>query len=392
MDTIYGLAVLIASGLIFSKILGKFKFPDVTGYLIGGIIIGPSVLGLLTHDIVKSMEILSTVALSFIAFSIGSEMDLKAIKKMGSKIITVTIFEALGAFVIVTMAMLLIFKQSVAFSIAIGSIACATAPAATLMVIRQYNAKGPLVDVLIPVVALDDAICIIAFGICSFISNALINGESLNFITMIGKPLLEIILSFLLGGVSGFIYSLLAKYVRNDAENISFTLAMIFIVTWLSIKFNLSGLLTLMVMGVVITNVGHVNKRYQTLVNNITPPIFVCFFVLSGADLDLANLKAVGLIGIGYVIARVVGKYLGAMLSTKMVGLENSVQKNLGLTLIPQAGVALGLSLLAANIIHGEHGQQIRTIVLGATIVYELIGPLVAKFALKRADCIAKNA
>lgn len=392
MDTIYGLAVLIASGLIFSKILGKFKFPDVTGYLIGGIIIGPSVLGLLTHDIVKSMEILSTVALSFIAFSIGSEMDLKAIKKMGSKIITVTIFEALGAFVIVTMAMLLIFKQSVAFSIAIGSIACATAPAATLMVIRQYNAKGPLVDILIPVVALDDAICIIAFGICSFISNALINGESLNFITMIGKPLLEIILSFLLGGVSGFIYSLLAKYVRNDAENISFTLAMIFIVTWLSIKFNLSGLLTLMVMGVVITNVGHVNKRYQTLVNNITPPIFVCFFVLSGADLDLANLKAVGLIGIGYVIARVVGKYLGAMLSTKMVGLENSVQKNLGLTLIPQAGVALGLSLLAANIIHGEHGQQIRTIVLGATIVYELIGPLVAKFALKRADCIAKNA
>lgn len=392
MDTIYGLAVLIASGLIFSKILGKFKFPDVTGYLIGGIIIGPSVLGLLTHDIVKSMEILSTVALSFIAFSIGSEMDLKAIKKMGSKIITVTIFEALGAFVIVTMAMLLIFKQSVAFSIAIGSIACATAPAATLMVIRQYNAKGPLVDVLIPVVALDDAICIIAFDICSFISNALINGESLNFITMIGKPLLEIILSFLLGGVSGFIYSLLAKYVRNDAENISFTLAMIFIVTWLSIKFNLSGLLTLMVMGVVITNVGHVNKRYQTLVNNITPPIFVCFFVLSGADLDLANLKAVGLIGIGYVIARVVGKYLGAMLSTKMVGLENSVQKNLGLTLIPQAGVALGLSLLAANIIHGEHGQQIRTIVLGATIVYELIGPLVAKFALKRADCIAKNA
>lgn len=392
MDTIYGLAVLIASGLIFSKILGKFKFPDVTGYLIGGIIIGPSVLGLLTHDIVKSMEILSTVALSFIAFSIGSEMDLKAIKKMGSKIITVTIFEALGAFVIVTMAMLLIFKQSLAFSIAIGSIACATAPAATLMVIRQYSAKGPLVDVLIPVVALDDAVCIIAFGICSFISNALIKGESLNFITMIGKPLLEIILSFLLGGVSGFIYSLLAKYVRNDAENISFTLAMIFVVTWLSIKFNLSGLLTLMVMGVVITNIGHVNKRYQTLVNNITPPIFVCFFVLSGADLDLANLKAVGLIGIGYVIARVFGKYLGAMLSTKMVGLENSVQKNLGLTLIPQAGVALGLSLLAANIIHGEHGQQIRTIVLGATIVYELIGPLVAKFALKRAGCIAKEA
>lgn len=392
MESIYALAVLIASGLIFSRLLGKFKFPDVTGYLIGGILIGPSVLGLLSQDQVKGMEVLSTIALSFIAFSIGSEMDLRAIKKMGSKIIIVTIFEALGAFLFVTASMLLIFKQDWAFSLAIGSISCATAPAATLMVIRQYKAKGPLVDVLIPVVALDDAVCIIAFGIASFMANALINGESLNIATMVGKPLLEILMSIGLGAVAGFIYSLIAKKVRNDGENLSFTLAMIFLVTAAALKLNLSGLLTLMVMGVVITNVGHVNKRYLDLVNAITPPIFVCFFVLSGADLNLSNLKSVGIVGIGYVVSRVIGKYLGSMVSTKISGFDQSVQRNLGLTLVPQAGVALGLSLIAANIIHGDHGQYIRTIILGATIVYELIGPLLAKFALKRAGCIEENA
>lgn len=392
MESIYALAVLIASGLIFSRLLGKFKFPDVTGYLIGGILIGPSVLGLLSQDQVKGMEVLSTIALSFIAFSIGSEMDLRAIKKMGSKIIIVTIFEALGAFLFVTASMLLIFKQDWAFSLAIGSISCATAPAATLMVIRQYKAKGPLVDVLIPVVALDDAVCIIAFGIASFMANALINGESLNIATMVGKPLLEILMSIGLGAVAGFIYSLIAKKVRNDGENLSFTLAMIFLVTAAALKLNLSGLLTLMVMGVVITNVGHVNKRYLDLVNAITPPIFVCFFVLSGADLNLTNLKSVGIVGIGYVVSRVIGKYLGSMVSTKISGFDQSVQRNLGLTLVPQAGVALGLSLIAANIIHGDHGQYIRTIILGATIVYELVGPLLAKFALKRAGCIEENA
>lgn len=392
MESIYALAVLIASGLIFSRLLGKFKFPDVTGYLIGGILIGPSVLGLLSQDQVKGMEVLSTIALSFIAFSIGSEMDLRAIKKMGSKIIIVTIFEALGAFLFVTASMLLIFKQDWAFSLAIGSISCATAPAATLMVIRQYKAKGPLVDVLIPVVALDDAVCIIAFGIASFMANALINGESLNIATMVGKPLLEILMSMGLGAVAGFIYSLIAKKVRNDGENLSFTLAMIFLVTAAALKLNLSGLLTLMVMGVVITNVGHVNKRYLDLVNAITPPIFVCFFVLSGADLNLSNLKSVGIVGIGYVVSRVIGKYLGSMVSTKISGFDQSVQRNLGLTLVPQAGVALGLSLIAANIIHGDHGQYIRTIILGATIVYELVGPLLAKFALKRAGCIEENA
>lgn len=188
MEPILYLSILLLSGLIVARLLGKLKFPDVTGYLIAGILIGPSVIGLIPADGVKQMEIVSQVALSFIAFSVGSEMNLKQIKKIGSKIILVTFCEALGGMLVVTLAMLLIFKTDVAFAITLGSIASATAPAATLMVIRQYQAKGDLVDVLIPVVALDDAVCIMAFGVASSIATAMLSGGALSMNTMLLKP------------------------------------------------------------------------------------------------------------------------------------------------------------------------------------------------------------
>ncbi len=388
MDIILNIAVLFLSGLLFARIFGKFKFPDVTGYLIGGMLIGPCVLGLLSKDAVKSMEVISQIALSFIAFSVGSEMNFQSIKEIGSKILVVTFFEAIGALIFVSVGMIVIFKTDVAFAISIGSIASATAPAATLMVIRQYQAKGGLVDVLIPVVALDDAICIMAFGVCSSIATTLMSGTALNFINMIAIPIKEIILALALGLLAGIIYILVSRKLKNDTETLTFTLAMIFIVTAATMKWGLSSLLTLMMTGIVISNVGNVDRRYQELVSTITPPIFIAFFVLSGADLDLGGLKAAGLIGIGYILLRVLGKYLGAMISTKMSGFSKEIQKNLGLTLIPQAGVAIGLSLIASRIIPEPHGSLIRTIILAATICYELIGPIVAKFALKRAGCI----
>lgn len=388
MDSIFFLAVIFLSGLIFARILGKVKFPDVTGYLIGGMIIGPYILGIVPKDAVSGMEIISQVALSFIAFSVGSEMNFNDIKEIGVKILIVTIFEALGALIFVTLAMLLIFRTDLAFAITIGSIASATAPAATLMVIRQYEAKGGLVDVLIPVVALDDAICIMAFGVCSSIATTLMSGADLNFATMIFEPVKEIALALILGFVSGIIYILLSKKLRNDTETLTLTLAMIFILTSASIKWGLSSLLTLMMTGIVISNMGNVDRRYQELISTITPPIFIAFFVLSGSDLDLPGVKEAGLIGVGYIIFRVLGKYVGAMISTKMTGFSKEVQQNLGLTLVPQAGVAIGLSLIATRIIPAPHGPMIRTIILSATIVYELVGPIIAKIALKRAGCI----
>ena len=391
MDIIFNIAVLFLSGLLFARIFGKFKFPDVTGYLIGGIIIGPCVLGLLSKEAVDSMDAISQLALSFIAFSVGSEMNFESIKQMGTKILIVTFFEAMGALIFVTLTMLLFFKTDVAFAITIGSIASATAPAATLMVIKQYNAKGGLVDVLIPVVALDDAICIMAFGVCSSIAITIMSGSDLNFVNMIFEPVKEIFLALIVGFVAGIIFILLSKRLKNDTETLTFTLAMIFIVTTVTDKWGLSSLLTLMMSGIVISNMGSVDRRYQELISTITPPIFIAFFVLSGADLNLGGLKAAGLIGFAYVIARVLGKFFGAMASTKLTGFSKEVQNNLGLTLVPQAGVAIGLSLIAEKIIPEPHGSMIRTIILAGTICYELIGPIVAGFALKRAGCIEED-
>lgn len=391
METLYSIAVLLISGLIFSRILGKLNFPDVTGYLIGGIIVGPSVLKILSSSEVNEMNLITQVALSFIAFSIGVEMNFDNLKKIGARIFLVTIMEALGAFIFVFLTMYFVFKQHLAFSIVISSIACATAPASTLMVIKQYRAKGDLVDCLIPVVAMDDAACIIAFGISSSVAISLVNGKSLDLFMMFFDPLKEIVFAIILGVISGFIFSLLIRKMRHDSDILTFSIAAIFITTAICLYLNISQLLCLMVMGLAITNLGHTRRRFEHLIDKLTPPIYIGFFVLSGADLDLKNILTVGVLGIGYILMRVFGKVFGAYISTKVSGFPKSVQKNLGLTLAPQAGVAIGLSLVASHIIPQPHGQQIRTIILGATIVYELIGPMLAKFALKQAGCIEEN-
>lgn len=388
MDYLYYIAILIFGGLIFSKILSKFNFPEVTGYLLGGIIIGPSILKLIPSDMVSSLDIINDVALAFIAFSVGNAMNFEGIKKLGPKIFLVTICEALGAMFIVGTGMLLIFDSSLPTALVLGSIACATAPAATLMVIKEYEAKGDLVDVLIPVVALDDAVCIIAFGISSTLAQSILAGTDLNLYMMLGKPVLNILLALVLGIVSGIITILIKKHVKGDNRLISLIIAVVFLDTAIALYFGLSSLLTLMSTGFILANLGGSNRRVQDLVEKITPPIFICFFVLSGADLTLSSIKSVGIIGIYYIIARVLGKMLGAYVSTRAAGFPKSVQNYLGLTLMPQAGVALGLSLVAVRILPSSYGEMIRTIILSATIFYELIGPVVAKFALTKAGCI----
>ncbi len=385
---LFYIAVLLFSGMIFGRIFSKIKFPEVTGFLIGGIIIGPSVLGLISPEGVKSLNVVSDVALSFIAFSIGSEMKFSVLKNLGNKIVLITLFEALGAFFVVLLGTLILSGMDVPFSLTLASIACATAPAATLMVIREYKAKGDLVNVLLPVVALDDAVCIIVFGIASSISVNLLEGGDLNFLTMFGLPIFEIILSIVIGIMGGIAFSLISKKIRSENELLSFTIATIFLLASISNIYGLSSLLTLMSTSVIIANLGNVSRRYSDLIDRLTPPIFMCFFVLSGADLNLSSLKTVGVIGIFYVVGRALGKYIGAYSSAKITGVSKDIQKYLGLTLIPQAGVAIGLSLIASQKIPDPHGSMIRTIILGATIIYELVGPLLAKIALKKAGCI----
>ncbi len=388
MENLLYIAIIILGGLITARILGKLNFPQVTGYLIAGLLIGPSLLGLIPGDAVKSLEVISEIALAFIAFSIGSEMRLENLKKLGSKIILITLFEALGAFVVVTLGLILFFKTSVAFAITLGSIACATAPAATLMVIKEYRAQGELVDVLIPVVALDDAVCIITFGIASSIAATLMAGGDFHVGMMIWTPIKEILLAIIVGSVGGLISNFLFKKARNDDEMMSLLIVLIFALTAIALRLEVSSLLTLMVSGFVIANLGNSSRRIHPLMDKITPPIFICFFVLSGADLNVKSLATVGLIGVFYILGRALGKFGGSFISTRMAGFSENVQKYLGLTLIPQAGVAIGLSLIAHRIIPDPYGGMIRTIILGATLFYELVGPLVAKFALSKAGCI----
>ena len=385
MNTLYYVAIVLLVGLLTAKLASLAKLPNVTGYLVGGLLIGPSIIKLVPKDAVIHMGIISEAALGLIAFSIGSEFSFKHLKQLGSGIITLTVVQALTAFVAVVAVIVLIFGKSIEVGLVIGAIGVATAPAATLLVVRQYKARGPVVDTLLPVVAIDDAVGIIVFGICMAIAKAVhMPNENVSLAMSIINPIWEIVLSIIIGGILGFVVSFLARKIQGEEELLGIALGMILLGVALAAKFNVSSLLLCMTMGAVLTNLASSSPKMFGLVDKFTPPIYVAFFTLSGADLDLSMLKGVGLIGIGYIIARSIGKIVGAYLGAKIINSPPTVQKYLGITLLPQAGVAIGLSLVAQSVLP-EFGAPIRTVILFATLVYELVGPVLTKIALIKA-------
>lgn len=384
MNWLYILGIVILAGMFCGVLVGYLKLPKVTGYLLAGIVIGPFVLRFVPKEAVEGLELISQAALGFIAYSIGSSLNFKNLKKIGSGIIIIALFEALMAVVVVTLVMVFVFGQPLAFSLAIGAIASATAPAATLMVLKQYNAKGPLVNTLIPVVAIDDAIAVIAFGICLAAAQVLIQGSEALTIMSIAKPFIEIGGSIILGGVLGCALTLANKKSTSKDQTMSLAIGVILLAVGISESIELSSILTCMAIGSVISNVTNGKSRLLTVLDSFTNPIFIAFFTISGLALDLSVLKSVGLIGLGYVFARVIGKVLGAYLGCRLTKAEPVVQKYLGFTLVPQAGVAIGLSLLVGEALP-SYGPQIRTIILAATVIYELVGPLCTKFAIFKA-------
>lgn len=388
MNSLYYVSIVIFSGMLCAKLLSKIKLPNVTGYLIAGVIIGPYVLNVVPLDAVKSLGILSDAALGFIAYGIGSEFSIKSIKKTGKTVILLTIFEALGAVLLVDLAMIFIFKQPLPFSLTIGAIAAATAPAATILVIRQYKAKGDFTTTLLQVVAMDDAVGIIAFGISLAVAQSLIGGVATSLAMSIMKPIIEILLSIIIGIILGAIFSYIGKKVRGENELLSLTLAFIFFAIGISLKFNASTLLTCMMLGATITNLSSNSSRFLSIADRFTPPLFIAFFTIAGLELNISVIKSVGVIGLGYMVFRVAGKMLGVYVAASITKAEENVRKYLGLALIPQAGVAIGLSLLAEKSLPPEYGQPIRTIVLAGTVIYELIGPLASKYALIKAGDI----
>jgi len=389
---LYYLSLILLAGLFLARIVNVFKLPNVTGYILAGMLIGPSFLGIIPREAVSSFNIISEAALGFIAYSIGGELSIKHLRRMGSSILVITLTESLGAVLVVIAAMVLIFKQPLPFSFMIGSIAAATAPAATIMVIRQYNAKGPLVDTLFPVVALDDAVAIMVFGIAVGISQSLPMASAgvIASVLLTGRLILEIFIALGLGFCVGLFLSVISRYLRGHDALLSFAIACIFLTIGVASYFNVSSLLACLALGAAVTNLVYRSDRVLSVIDRFTPPIFVSFFAISGADLQISVLRQVGLLAIGYVIFRMIGKVLGAYLGAKWTNAPAVVQKYLGLALAPQAGVAIGLSLVAEKALPGT-GIVLRNIILGSTVIYELIGPVIAKQALVMAGEISSD-
>ncbi|NLB23482.1 MAG: cation:proton antiporter [Clostridium sp.] len=386
--TIFYLALLILTALFASKILSFFKLPDVTGYLVAGIIIGPSVLGIIPHEALTNLNLLSSVALAFIAYNIGCEMDFSSIKELGNNILIITALQALMTMAFV-FTVFMLMGQNIAFALVASAIASATAPAATLMVIAQYKAKGPVVNTLIPVVALDDAFCIMAFGIANTVAINLLSGSDPSVVTMLLVPLWEILLSLIIGIVGGLAAIFILQRLKSEGDVIIYIIGSVLLLTFAAEYLHVSSLLTLMAYGVIVGNFSNKKHTARSALEGVSLPVFVAFFAFSGAELDLKVLLPAGFLGVAYFLSRALGKYYGARVGAQITKMPEPIVKYLGLTLIPQAGVAIGLSQIASRTLPQPYASTLQAVVLAAVIANEIVGPILTKYALTKAGEIA---
>ncbi len=384
------LFIILSVSFLMTRITKLLKLPNVTAYIIAGVLIGPAVLGIIPQIIVDNMGFISDIALAFIAFGVGKFFKKDVLKKTGIKVIIITILEAVMAFIVVTIFVCFVFRKDLNFALLLGAIATATAPASTMMTIKQYNAKGHFVETLLQVVALDDVVCLFIFSIASvFASNSSGNIKPLEIIL----PIIYNILLIALGFVLGFVLNKLLGPSRSKDNRLIIIVAMLLGLSGLCGILEISPLLSCMIFGATYINVSYDKYLYHQL-DNFTPPIMTIFFVLSGMKLDLHSLFAtsLGLIGVTYFIIRIVGKYFGAWLGGTISKDTKEVKRYLGLALIPQAGVSIGLAFLAERILPPDLGLELVTIILSSSVLYELIGPACAKFAIYKSCDINPNA
>lgn len=390
MTTLVSLAAAMAVGLLFTRIVKLVHLPNVTGYLVAGVLIGPYCLKLIDQGHLGDFSVITTIALGFIAFSIGGEFKLSHIKQIGGKAITITFFESLLAVALVDTA-LLAFGVPAPMAVTLGAIAAATAPAATLMVVRQYKARGPVTSTLLPVVAFDDAICLMAYSISIALAKTMVNHTSITVTTVLLKPLGEILLSLLVGAALGFALSLCMRFFASRANRLCLMITAVVAGVGLSEWLGLSSLLTCMMVGALFANLRNDVDRILEGMDRWTPPVFLLFFVISGAQLNIYALPSIGLVGVLYLVFRSAGKYFGARVGATLMKSPPTVQKYLGLCLLPQAGVAVGVAQMAMTELP-QYGATIQTVVLCATLVYELVGPVITKLALTGAKEIGAAA
>ncbi len=385
-------ALVLILGLISTRLMKLVRFPNVTGYLLIGLLVGPYVLNLIGEKDIQSLKIITNAALGFIAFSIGGEFKISTLKRLGKNIVVITLFQAIITSAL-TLIVLWLVGTPMPIALCLCAIAAATAPAATLMVVKQYKAKGPVTETLLPVVALDDAIGLMIFSLCFALAKVIQAGGKLTFVNVLVMPVLEIVLSLLIGAILGVILGLAAKFFKSRANRLIWMIAIVFLGTALCsiIPMELSSLLVCMMIGAVFTNMRPDSITILDGAERWTPPLFMLFFILSGAELDLKVALTVGITGVAYLLARSTGKIIGAYFGAKAVKANPNIQKYLGLTLLPQAGVAIGMAQMVAMSSGMEAISAIITaVVLCATLIYELVGPLITKIALTRAGEIKK--
>lgn len=397
-DVLLSLGTAILIGLIFNRIVKKLGLPNVTGYLVAGVLIGPSVMQIIPESFIGSMTLLVNVALGFIAFSIGGEFRISKIRSIGKSVIVITFFQALVTTAMVDIGLLLlasILNIKPAVAICLGAIATATAPAATLMIVHQYNAKGRVTDILMPVVALDDAIGLMVFSVSLAIAKLTVASEGVNIFHMLVDPLIEIALSLIVGAIIGVVLTFGLGFFHSRNNRLTSIICAVFLGSSIASLFGLSSLLLCMAIGAVMANFYNDSEKMIDLTEHWTPAIFLLFFVISGAELDLKIIPTVGLLGIAYLVFRSAGKYFGARWGAAAVHETKEVRRYLGVALLPQAGVAIGMSQIVVEAFNSlgmpELGVQIRAVVLCATLVYELVGPLLTKMVLTKAGEIERG-
>lgn len=405
MKILLSVSVALLAGLLMTRLFKPFKLPSVTAYLIAGVLIGPYCVGSFglqgvgfsSSSDLEALGLISEVALGFIAFSIGNEFRLCELKKTGKQAFVIGVIQAITATLFVDVALFVLHLLmpnvlSIPQVITLGAIATATAPAATLMVVRQYKANGPLTKLLLPIVALDDAVGLVVFAVSFGIAKTLVSG-TVDMFSIIVNPLVEIVCSLALGAIMGWVLTQLEKLFNSNTNRLSLTIGIVFLTASLSmLDFNIgsvhisfSSLLTCMMLGTVFCNICPLSEDLMAASDKWTSPLFALFFVISGAQLELSVFAsgAIVLIGVVYIIFRSLGKYFGTLFSAKLTHCSDTICKYLGITLLPQAGVALGMCTTAMQL--GEAGKLIRNITLFAVLIYELVGPLLTKQALSAA-------
>lgn len=384
---ILSIALVLFTGFLMTRITKKIKLPDVTAYLLSGILLGPYMLNLIPDYVVSGMDFITDIASAYIAFGVGKYFKLDTLRQNGKKMVLVTLCEAFMAGVLTFLVMYFGFRLSLYFSLLVAAIAMATSSASTLMIIRQYRAKGEMVNKILEVVALDNVIALIAFSICSAVVSRMEgSGEHMVFTAFVLPVLLNLFV-IVAGGVCGYLLKWIISVKRTREHGLILINAVIFAIAGLCSVLGVSPLLSCMMMGMVYVNIRRDKKLFKD-VNYFSAPIMLLFFFLSGMKLNVPMLLKAGGIGMAYFVVRIVGKYLGAYLGGRLAGSSVSVQKYLGLALIPQTGVSVGLAALGQRLLPAESGILLSTIILSSGILYEIVGPACTKAALSLSGTI----